>query len=155
MALLYSLSPSALPPRLLCIAETDTFENWFSATLSNLVIIYICCFWRSILKRHWCHNKESEMVWLQWECCLTWMAHTRFCVWLPPRAIQWSGRVPFFTALFPPHFFAFHHRSDLQNNLVSHEALLKRPKHAYALRQVERAAVDTHHCMRVYSRCSM
>ena len=50
MALSYSLSLSAPRPSLLCMARTDAFENRFTATLGNLVIIYTNCFW--IKQRH-------------------------------------------------------------------------------------------------------
>lgn len=64
MALSRSLSLSAPPARLLRIAGTDMFENRFSATLSNLVIIYTNCFGRnrSILNRHSCHYEENGVV---------------------------------------------------------------------------------------------
>lgn len=62
LALSCSMSPCGLPPRLLCAARTDTFENWFSATLSNLEIIYTNCLWESILNRHRCHGEERGEV---------------------------------------------------------------------------------------------
>lgn len=109
MALSYSLSHSAPPPRPLRIAGTDTFENWFSATLSNLVIIYTNSFCRNrgILNRHRCHYEANEAAWALCESCPT---RTAPC-WGFARdtssscTVKW--KISFFTAPFPPHFFAF------------------------------------------------
>lgn len=56
----------SLPPSPLGITKTGKFGNWFSATLSNRVIIY-SVFRGNISNRHWCHYEESGAVWVRWD----------------------------------------------------------------------------------------
>lgn len=128
MALSCSLSHSAPPTRLLCTAGIDMFENWFSATLSNLVIIYTNCFWRnkSILNRHSCHYEENGEVWVRCECYLTWTAHVGVLLSVTSSSCTMKWKISLFTPPFPPHFFASCHHCYLENNSSSHEALTEK-----------------------------
>lgn len=132
LALSNSTSPCGPPPRLLRGTRTDTFENWFSATLSNVGITYTNCWWESVESRRWCHFEDGGgMVWVQRDSCL---ARTG-----APRAAQPSGRASSITEPFPARFFAAH----------AYPELLKASVHFQRVHLLkERAAVDTSCCVR-------